>query len=83
MASHNASATATITSPKSADGDAPANSRKGNHCLCSPTTHQGSFRCRLHRAGPTPSEWFKRSNSMPAKPPHGLGSLSPKSVEST
>lgn len=21
-----------------------------NNCLCSPTTHAGSFRCRLHRA---------------------------------
>ncbi|KAM1518206.1 hypothetical protein ACFX13_021595 [Malus domestica] len=21
-----------------------------NNCLCSPTTHEGSFRCRLHRA---------------------------------
>ncbi|KAE9607061.1 hypothetical protein Lal_00026091 [Lupinus albus] len=25
---------------------------KNNNCLCSPTTHAGSFRCRLHR---TPS----------------------------
>ncbi|CAA0836948.1 serine-rich protein-related [Striga hermonthica] len=23
-----------------------------NSCLCSPTTHAGSFRCRLHRAHP-------------------------------
>lgn len=23
---------------------------KNNSCLCSPTTHAGSFRCRLHRA---------------------------------
>ncbi|GAA0157804.1 hypothetical protein LIER_43419 [Lithospermum erythrorhizon] len=21
-----------------------------NYCLCSPTTHTGSFRCRMHRA---------------------------------
>ncbi|KAK9734963.1 hypothetical protein RND81_04G174200 [Saponaria officinalis] len=24
-----------------------------SNCLCSPTTHVGSFRCRLHRHGPT------------------------------
>ncbi|KAF8390501.1 hypothetical protein HHK36_025028 [Tetracentron sinense] len=29
------------------------------HCLCSPTTHAGSFRCRLHRS-PT----LHRSKSM-------------------
>ncbi|KAI3435172.1 uncharacterized protein J3R85_006405 [Psidium guajava] len=30
-----------------------------NACLCSPTTHPGSFRCRLHR---TPS--LQRTRSM-------------------
>ncbi|XP_015894501.1 uncharacterized protein LOC107428479 [Ziziphus jujuba] len=30
-----------------------------NNCLCSPTTHAGSFRCRLHR---TPS--LQRTKSM-------------------
>lgn len=30
-----------------------------NNCLCSPTTHAGSFRCRLHR---TPS--LLRTKSM-------------------
>lgn len=24
-----------------------------NNCLCSPTTHAGSFRCRLHRVPPS------------------------------
>ncbi|KAE8816096.1 hypothetical protein D1007_06418 [Hordeum vulgare] len=24
------------------------------HCICSPTEHPGSFRCRLHRAGGMP-----------------------------
>ncbi|KAL3501129.1 hypothetical protein ACH5RR_035578 [Cinchona calisaya] len=24
-----------------------------NNCLCSPTTHAGSFRCRLHRSPPS------------------------------
>lgn len=26
---------------------------KATNCLCSPTTHAGSFRCRLHRTPPT------------------------------
>ena len=29
-----------------AAGGAPA----GKYCLCAPTTHPGSFRCRLHRS---------------------------------
>lgn len=36
----------------------------GGTCLCSPTTHQGSFRCRYHRSQST--AWMRRSNSMPA-----------------
>ncbi|KAL5552798.1 hypothetical protein UlMin_040199 [Ulmus minor] len=36
---------------------------KNNNCLCSPTTHAGSFRCRLHRS---PS--LQRTKSMDAKP---------------
>ncbi|XLR59173.1 hypothetical protein S83_009845 [Arachis hypogaea] len=26
------------------------NNNNNNNCLCSPTTHAGSFRCRLHRS---------------------------------
>lgn len=33
------------------------------NCLCSPTTHAGSFRCRLHR---TPS--LQRTKSMDSPP---------------
>ncbi|KAL6839472.1 hypothetical protein ACP4OV_030742 [Aristida adscensionis] len=37
-----------LTSPRTAAKHAvPASPRT---CLCSPTTHAGSFRCRLHRA---------------------------------
>lgn len=55
----------TITSPKSVDGaSVTPNNRGSNKCLCSPTTHQGSFRCRFHRS--KSSTWImKRSNSMP------------------
>ncbi|KAK7358319.1 hypothetical protein VNO77_00246 [Canavalia gladiata] len=46
------------------------------HCLCSPTTHEGSFRCRLHRSvtastssSSTPA-WMKRSKTtMPSNKP--------------
>lgn len=41
-----------ITSPTSGQGGAGV-ARQGSfgksNCLCSPTTHAGSFRCRLHR----------------------------------
>ncbi|XAR65125.1 hypothetical protein NMG60_11009104 [Bertholletia excelsa] len=36
---------------------------KQRSCLCSPTTHAGSFRCRLHRS-PT----LHRSTSMDSAP---------------
>ncbi|KAA8529637.1 hypothetical protein F0562_034263 [Nyssa sinensis] len=42
-----------MTSPTSGPG-ASGLARQGSiaksNCLCSPTTHAGSFRCRLHRA---------------------------------
>ncbi|GFP97508.1 hypothetical protein PHJA_001894900 [Phtheirospermum japonicum] len=34
-----------------------------SNCLCSPTTHVGSFRCRLHR-GPS----LQRTRSMDSQP---------------
>ncbi|KAL2929236.1 hypothetical protein RDABS01_034647 [Bienertia sinuspersici] len=55
-----------ITSPKSVASSESGTTinNKGGHCLCSPTTHQGSFRCRFHRSNS--STWMmKRSNSMP------------------
>lgn len=53
------------TSPKSDGGGATACGR--GQCLCSPTTHEGSFRCRFHRtpSSSSTSPWMKRSNSMP------------------
>ncbi|MFS8020530.1 hypothetical protein Hanom_Chr16g01416631 [Helianthus anomalus] len=38
-----------VTSPPSGGGVARQGSMTKNNCLCSPTTHEGSFRCRLHR----------------------------------
>ncbi|KAI3497663.1 hypothetical protein L1887_33121 [Cichorium endivia] len=38
-----------VTSPSSG-GLARQGSIAKNNCLCSPTTHAGSFRCRLHRS---------------------------------
>lgn len=54
-----------------------ATSPKGQ-CLCSPTTHEGSFRCRFHRSSPT--AWLKRSNST-LTGGSSAASLSPKSVD--
>ncbi|KAH9608962.1 hypothetical protein KSS87_009759, partial [Heliosperma pusillum] len=54
----------TITSPKSTDSESITGSSKGGQCLCSPTTHEGSFRCRFHRS--KSAVWMmKRSCSMP------------------
>ncbi|KAJ0727259.1 hypothetical protein HanPI659440_Chr12g0479721 [Helianthus annuus] len=40
-----------VTSPPSGGGGlARQGSVSKNNCLCSPTTHAGSFRCRLHRS---------------------------------
>ncbi|KAF8036460.1 hypothetical protein BT93_C2242 [Corymbia citriodora subsp. variegata] len=70
------------TSPKGETTAAQPNSPKGQ-CMCSPTTHQGSFRCRLHR--PWSSALMKRSNSMPTSKnstSSSVSSVSPKSVDS-
>ncbi|RRT79823.1 hypothetical protein BHM03_00002308 [Ensete ventricosum] len=47
-----------LASPRSSSGGG------GGLCLCSPTTHQGSFRCRFHRSLST--SWMRRSKSMPS-----------------
>ncbi|KAI7739776.1 hypothetical protein M8C21_017202 [Ambrosia artemisiifolia] len=49
----------------SENGGGSGKSPKGQLCLCSPTTHQGSFRCKFHRQGSTTVAWFNRSKSMP------------------
>ncbi|KAL3747505.1 hypothetical protein ACJRO7_016316 [Eucalyptus globulus] len=70
------------TSPKGEATAAPLSSPRGQ-CLCSPTTHEGSFRCRFHRA--RSSAFMKRSNSMPTSKngtSSSVSSLSPKSVDS-
>uniref|UniRef100_A0A0A0LWJ0 Serine-rich protein n=1 Tax=Cucumis sativus TaxID=3659 RepID=A0A0A0LWJ0_CUCSA len=55
-------------------------SSKGQ-CLCSPTTHPGSFRCRLHRSNSLP--WSRQSKSTAASADaSNTSDLSPKSVES-
>ncbi|KAG2718495.1 hypothetical protein I3843_03G215700 [Carya illinoinensis] len=58
---------------------ASTSSPKGGQCLCSPTTHQGSFRCRFHRSS---AKMMKRSISMPADT-SAAAALSPNSVGST
>ncbi|KAH1241138.1 hypothetical protein GmHk_07G018803 [Glycine max] len=60
------------TSPKSdsGGGGGGTGSLPKGQCLCSPTTHEGSFRCRLHRGHTaSPANWMKRSKSMPANKP--------------
>ncbi|KAJ9183972.1 hypothetical protein P3X46_007764 [Hevea brasiliensis] len=67
MASH--SSVAVSTSPKggaNGEGATAGSSSPKGQCLCSPTTHEGSFRCRFHRAkSSSSSAWMKRSKSMP------------------
>ncbi|KAK4399681.1 hypothetical protein Sango_1074200 [Sesamum angolense] len=50
---------AEVISPVSSGGLARQGSITKHNCLCSPTTHPGSFRCRLHR---TPS--LQRTKSI-------------------
>ncbi|CDP03958.1 unnamed protein product [Coffea canephora] len=38
---------------KASDHGNASNKQKKQLCLCAPTTHAGSFRCRLHRAADT------------------------------
>ncbi|KAE9592142.1 hypothetical protein Lalb_Chr19g0126101 [Lupinus albus] len=36
-------------------------------CFCSPTTHEGSFRCHLHRINATKSSTNEKNNNMKLK----------------
>ncbi|KZV50626.1 hypothetical protein F511_33615 [Dorcoceras hygrometricum] len=66
------------TSSISGDGlSVSVESPKGQQCLCSPTTHEGSFRCKFHRSN-TSANWFKRSKSMPHPP---TKPASPRSID--
>ncbi|PRQ46580.1 hypothetical protein RchiOBHm_Chr2g0090561 [Rosa chinensis] len=65
-------------SPKSSNAAEAPSPKGGGQCLCSPTTHQGSFRCRFHRSGSS-SAWTKRPKSMPAAN-NSPATLSPTSV---
>ncbi|KAF8378220.1 hypothetical protein HHK36_029559 [Tetracentron sinense] len=66
------SGTAELTAPLVSTQGGPVLMRQSSasktNCLCSPTTHAGSFRCRLHR-----SHSLQRTKSMdssnPREPP--------------
>ncbi|KAG5041679.1 hypothetical protein AAZX31_05G216400 [Glycine max] len=48
------------------ESDSGTTSSPKGQCLCSPTTHEGSFRCRFHRsvaASSSPPSWMKRSDN--------------------
>ncbi|GLT66304.1 hypothetical protein SLE2022_266920 [Rubroshorea leprosula] len=79
MASHGSA-----TSPKpgnSTDVATPAANSTLGQCVCSPSTHPGSFRCRFHRSKSS-APWLKRSKSSVSATVNSVDSLSPKSVES-
>ncbi|CAK9329364.1 unnamed protein product [Citrullus colocynthis] len=84
MASHGKMSISVPSSAKSAgegDGVAAHSCSSKGQCLCSPTTHPGSFRCRLHRSNSLP--WSRQSKSAAASADASHTSdLSPKSVES-
>ncbi|CAJ2636852.1 unnamed protein product [Trifolium pratense] len=65
MASQTQSKFTISTSPTSESGSNTTTPLPKGQCLCSPTTHEGSFRCRLHRgSSSTTSTWIKRTKSM-------------------
>ncbi|KAJ1437954.1 hypothetical protein SESBI_03381 [Sesbania bispinosa] len=70
----------TVSTTPETDSANGAGVPKGQ-CLCSPTTHEGSFRCRFHRLA-TPSSsvppWMKRSKSMPPTNNKPVVSVSPQ-----
>ncbi|KAA0046595.1 hypothetical protein E5676_scaffold596G00570 [Cucumis melo var. makuwa] len=71
------------TAKSAGDGDGVAGHSCSSkaQCLCSPTTHPGSFRCRLHRSNSLP--WSRQSKSTAASADaSNTSDLSPKSVES-
>eukprot|EP01018_Ginkgo_biloba_P015955 Gb_37761 [translate_table: standard] len=78
----NSGSECSVTSPKSIsttssseDLTAVANSspKPVRRCLCAPTTHDGSFRCRLHRSSST--RWGKNPMPMSVKTAHQTKSV--------
>ncbi|CAN4123325.1 unnamed protein product [Withania somnifera] len=67
----NSSTESEIISPTSENVSTGGLARQGsmtkNSCLCSPTTHAGSFRCRLHRA-PATNQNLQRTKSIESNP---------------
>lgn len=57
------------TEPDKVTSSSPslASTPNAKNCLCSPTTHAGSFRCRLHRS--LQKQWSIGSNRLPSPPP--------------
>ncbi|KAL2342516.1 hypothetical protein Fmac_003801 [Flemingia macrophylla] len=54
-----------ICSESESGNPSGATSFPKGQCLCSPTTHEGSFRCRFHRSvtpSSSPPSWMKRSS---------------------
>lgn len=92
---HDLNSESAITSPKnlgthpsSEDVATSVSSPKLEHksCLCSPTTHEGSFRCRFHRS--SSGYWGKRPMPSPTSTPtpkptaNGVVNGTEQSVES-
>ncbi|KAM1090096.1 hypothetical protein ACFX19_017984 [Malus domestica] len=77
MASHGSGLKVSTTPENGGNAEAASITSQKGQCLCSPTTHQGSFRCRFHRS--TSSVWMKRSKSMPTNN-NSEASFSPTSV---
>lgn len=58
------------TEPEKVTSSSPsplASTPNAKNCLCSPTTHAGSFRCRLHRS--LQKQWSIGSYRLPSPPP--------------
>ncbi|CAI8584479.1 unnamed protein product [Vicia faba] len=54
-------------------------STKSRMCFCSPTTHEGSFRCRLHRINaPKKSGTEKKTSVSCSKFAHGIVEFKPQ-----
>lgn len=77
MASHGNGLKVSVSPKNGGNAEAASFTSPKGRCLCSPTTHQGSFRCRFHRSQSSTS--MKRSKSMPSNN-NSVASFPPTSV---
>ncbi|CAL5191898.1 unnamed protein product [Lathyrus oleraceus] len=69
---------APVSCAQNQDGKKVLKEKKSNMCYCSPTTHEGSFRCRLHRLSAPKKSDTEKTNVRCVRFAHGIVAFKPQ-----